>query len=506
MHNGYFSDESKKKFSIITGILGAVFLVGQFIIPFLFMIPFMLFMFSAMENLADYKLSYAVPYDSGILVKCTTAEKKYSIAEITPEKITTLFKCNKNPWLVNYDNQVWCFTENIVRRYSGDKWTVITNKINWGRTVNVDAIDNGIIVETQFPDGTNLFYTYFNGVWSANLAWSQTNNKYDKTIQFNGKFYTFRHSDSELYCRKGLTNEWVKLGKVDFSKWHPVIFNHELIVIQLADNNSCVFKLTDDKWEKNKCYGLPKFSSGSFVFASSNNINIITSLMPGSLSWYSFDGVKAKREKILKKGFFPFKIMKFMFIPHIVNICLPLLLAFILTILIRKYRDPEYSNEETHAFYAPLIKRALAEMIDIIIVLLPLICIYIFAGKNIMDIENMDFKPKMFPLLFIGVFVSTCGFGIFMLLVYSFLEGKYCATPGKWLLGIRVVGTDLKPCGFGRALLRNILRFVDGFFNYLVGILIIAFTENQQRIGDMAARTIVIKKQEEKTEVNRHPE
>jgi len=81
-----------------------------------------------------------------------------------------------------------------------------------------------------------------------------------------------------------------------------------------------------------------------------------------------------------------------------------------------------------------------------------------------------------------------------MLVVYSFLEGQYCLTPGKWLLGIRVVGTDLRPCGFGRALLRNILRFVDGFFNYLVGIMLVAFTENQQRVGDFAARTIVVRK------------
>ena len=111
-------------------------------------------------------------------------------------------------------------------------------------------------------------------------------------------------------------------------------------------------------------------------------------------------------------------------------------MAFILTILMRKYRNPVYSNEKNHAFYAPLIRRAFAEMIDIIIVLLPLIIIFIF----------------------IGVFIST------------------------W--------------GFGRAFLRNILRFIDGFFNYLVGILIIAFTDNQQRVGDMAARTIVIKKQD----------
>ena len=502
MNKSYISDEAKKKFSIITGILGVIFFMAQFIVPFIFMIPFMFYMFSTMENLTDYNLSHAVPYNSGILVKTETANKKYNVVEITPGKVTTLFHCNKYPWLVNYDDQVWCFTENIVRKYKNNKWSVSTNNMNWGKTVNVDAVDNGIIVETKFPDDTNLFYVFYNNMWSVSPAISQNNKTYDKVISFDNKKYTFRRNDLELYCREGLTNQWIKLGKAGFSKWHPIVFKDELMVVQFADNNSYIFKMSDGKWEKKTCPGLPKFSSESYVFASSNNINIITSLMPGSLSWYTFDGEKAKRKKILKKGFFPFGMMKIMFIPHIVNICIPLLLAFVLTILIRKYRNPEYLNETNHAFFAPLIRRALAEMIDIIIVLLPLICVFIFEGKNIMDIENMDFKPTMFPFVLVGVFFFTCGFGIFMLFVYSFLEGKYCATPGKWLLGIRVVGTDLKPCGFGRALLRNVLRFVDGFFNYLVGILIIAFTDRQQRIGDMAANTIVIRKQEEKTENN----
>ena len=59
-------------------------------------------------------------------------------------------------------------------------------------------------------------------------------------------------------------------------------------------------------------------------------------------------------------------------------------------------------------------------------------------------------------------------------------------------MSIRVVGTDLRPCGFGRALIRNLLKLVDGFFNFLVGILLVAFTPEWQRLGDLAARTIVI--------------
>lgn len=47
-----------------------------------------------------------------------------------------------------------------------------------------------------------------------------------------------------------------------------------------------------------------------------------------------------------------------------------------------------------------------------------------------------------------------------------------------------------------RALLRNFLKVVDGFFNFLVGILIVTFTKDWQRVGDMAARTTVIRKVE----------
>ena len=40
--------------------------------------------------------------------------------------------------------------------------------------------------------------------------------------------------------------------------------------------------------------------------------------------------------------------------------------------------------------------------------------------------------------------------------------------------------------------MRNLLTFVDGFFNFLVGVLLVALTENWQRLGDLAARTLVV--------------
>ena len=44
----------------------------------------------------------------------------------------------------------------------------------------------------------------------------------------------------------------------------------------------------------------------------------------------------------------------------------------------------------------------------------------------------------------------------------------------------------------GESLLRNLLVFADGFFSFLVGAMLVALSENWQRLGDLAARTIVV--------------
>jgi uncharacterized RDD family membrane protein YckC len=89
-------------------------------------------------------------------------------------------------------------------------------------------------------------------------------------------------------------------------------------------------------------------------------------------------------------------------------------------------------------------------------------------------------------LISVGCWIGT-------VLVTSFAEGRWGVTPGKWIFGIRVVGTDGVVCGFSRALLRNVLRIVDGTLTYGVGIFAVAFTRNWQRFGDLAAKTVVVR-------------
>ncbi|MGI8539921.1 MAG: RDD family protein [Rubrobacteraceae bacterium] len=61
--------------------------------------------------------------------------------------------------------------------------------------------------------------------------------------------------------------------------------------------------------------------------------------------------------------------------------------------------------------------------------------------------------------------------------------------------GIKVVreGTGEAP-GLGKAAIRTVLRIVDGLFFYLVAFVMVLVSGKNQRLGDMAAGTLVVRK------------
>jgi uncharacterized RDD family membrane protein YckC len=79
---------------------------------------------------------------------------------------------------------------------------------------------------------------------------------------------------------------------------------------------------------------------------------------------------------------------------------------------------------------------------------------------------------------------------------YFFLsEALWSRTPGKYLQGLVVVGADGRPCGWRAALVRTLLRVLEAnplLFGGLPAGLVIIVSERNQRLGDMAAGTLVV--------------
>jgi uncharacterized RDD family membrane protein YckC len=67
-------------------------------------------------------------------------------------------------------------------------------------------------------------------------------------------------------------------------------------------------------------------------------------------------------------------------------------------------------------------------------------------------------------------------------------------TPGKSIGGLRVVRSSGRPVDLTASVIRNVLRLVDGMtLSYLPTMVSIAVTKRNQRLGDLAADTIVIR-------------
>jgi len=95
-----------------------------------------------------------------------------------------------------------------------------------------------------------------------------------------------------------------------------------------------------------------------------------------------------------------------------------------------------------------------------------------------------------------GMFVTDPLCLVFLVVIFLYfvlLEGLAGSTPGKRVLGLRVVGAGGGPVGLTRSLLRNVLRVVDGLPALgIVAAVLISRSPEHARFGDRAAETRVI--------------
>jgi uncharacterized RDD family membrane protein YckC len=136
--------------------------------------------------------------------------------------------------------------------------------------------------------------------------------------------------------------------------------------------------------------------------------------------------------------------------------------------------------------FASLFRRFLAKSIDFFLFIIPACIPLYFVLKDDLFFEN--------PFKFIGLFFYSFGMMVLGIFLYhSLLEGTWGKTIGKKICGIVVLKEDFTKCTIGRGFLRNLMRIVDNFFYYLVGVVAMAGTMKWQRLGDLVAGTVVIR-------------
>jgi uncharacterized RDD family membrane protein YckC len=102
-------------------------------------------------------------------------------------------------------------------------------------------------------------------------------------------------------------------------------------------------------------------------------------------------------------------------------------------------------------------------------------------------------------------------FAIYLFLIFLFNWGYFTLfeafwngrTPGKRVARIRVIERSGRPIGLFESMARNFIRFVDQIpFFYAVGAIAIFVTKEHQRLGDLAAGTLVVRDRIEEAPVS----
>jgi uncharacterized RDD family membrane protein YckC len=130
--------------------------------------------------------------------------------------------------------------------------------------------------------------------------------------------------------------------------------------------------------------------------------------------------------------------------------------------------------------YAGKGMRVVEGIIDLVITFVILWVVASFTGQTTENGFNLTGAPAL-----TGIVISIVYFVV--------MEALFGATVGKLLLKLRVVKADGSPIGWRESIVRNVLRIIDGFALYLVGFIVVCVTAKQQRIGDLAAGSVVVK-------------
>ncbi|HYH49491.1 MAG TPA: RDD family protein [Acidimicrobiia bacterium] len=146
---------------------------------------------------------------------------------------------------------------------------------------------------------------------------------------------------------------------------------------------------------------------------------------------------------------------------------------------------PTPEGVELELVLAGVGSRMVATIVDFLVKGVLVIALWIVGGAVV------DGGPGGFvmALTVIGVFLVLFGYDVAF---ETLASGR---TPGKRVAGLRVVRLGGEPVGFLASAVRNLLRLVDmqPGTAHAVGAACVLFSRRNQRLGDLAAGTLVIR-------------
>lgn len=120
----------------------------------------------------------------------------------------------------------------------------------------------------------------------------------------------------------------------------------------------------------------------------------------------------------------------------------------------------------------------------------------VYTVVDFMQGDEYYYQRTLFEDIFIALIIAVVSIIYFLGGYFIFLEWVMNGqTPGKRIMGIRVLQTTGQAASFSQIVIRNLFRIIDCSYpiQYSVGALSLIFSKKTQRPGDAVAGTIVVK-------------
>ena len=500
-----FEKEKKKNTRLAIGVasLGVAGFIGIYILSFLIMIYFPGWLFNLFP-FPSFSES-VVGFKGNLFLFSKTVNFKGRGFENPPEEIMMLKTFDGKSLsereevksfasLCSTEDKIYFFDKGLYRTFDGKNWEVFKNPaigenpkgavaaegIYVLSTVRkkpvLKLISENKVKEIPFPDDEMREKMY---ICSSKILWS------------GNELYFFYKNDDDLFCSRYDGKNWSQPDRFENEgNYKTLLFKDGILLFQMdfrKRQNITLRTYSKNSWSEPKTVNVPgtsfHFNLMPAIFAERP---ILYQQGFFSEKYYFVDeGRVSGPFRISRPFFFSLGVWKIILITA-ASTAICFLLAFLLSFFIGRFKLKIWRMDSKEYEFASLWRRFLANYIDTAILMAPFAAPVYLLFKNDAFFDN----PFRFFALTILSMLSMLLVGYFY---FSLLEGIWGKTIGKKICGIVVLKDNFTKCTLSKGLLRNLLRIVDFFFYYWVGLVTAVATMKWQRLGDIVAETVVVR-------------
>lgn len=307
-------------------------------------------------------------------------------------------------------------------------------------------------------------------------------------ISYKGGLYLFWRADDVLYQAAYIEGKWTEpsLVKTAVKDYRARDLAGRIYLFTRDQSSNLYLAYFDgEQWSDEKQLQIGTAFALDYIPAIIHNAPALIVQNVFSANYYELS--EPLKGPVRLTAPFKFRVPPQIILLSLVPNIITAFFIYLISALIGKYKLRRWEENTGEYEFASLFRRFLALTLDGIMLMIPFVLAGLILFRSNSDLLNNPLSLiGVIMLLFVGYFIS-------LFLYHSILEGTLGYSLGKKICGIRVLKDDFTKCTLGRGFLRNFLRIVDVNFYYLVGVVIMCATLKWQRLGDIAAGTIVVR-------------